>query len=69
MSPKMGCEAPFRSVARNTKLQLRGVEIEVFAAPWIDPEDIKFPYESPGGIFLGQTEGRCRILCEMGAPN
>jgi hypothetical protein len=31
--------------------QLRGVEIEVFAAPWIDPEDIGFPYESPGDIF------------------
>ncbi len=31
--------------------QLHGVEIEVFAAPWIDPENIGFPYESPDDVF------------------
>ena len=36
--------------------QLRGVEIEVFAAPWIDPGDIGFPYESPSDIFWNRRE-------------
>ena len=43
--------AVVRDAVFKLQQQLRGVEIEVFAAPWIDPEDIGFPYESPGDIF------------------
>jgi hypothetical protein len=35
---------------------LRGVEIEVFAAPWIDPDQIGFHYESPADIFWDRRE-------------
>jgi hypothetical protein len=43
--------AVVRDAVFKLQQQLRGVEIEVFAAPWIDPEDIGFPYESPRDIF------------------
>ncbi len=43
--------AVVRDAVFKLQQQLRGVEIEVFAAPWIDPEDIGFPYGSPGDIF------------------
>jgi hypothetical protein len=43
--------AVVRDAVFKLQQQLRGVEIEVFAAPWIDLEDIGFPYKSPGDIF------------------
>jgi hypothetical protein len=43
--------AVVRDEAFKLQQQLRRVEIEVFAAPWIDPEDIGFPHESPSDIF------------------
>jgi hypothetical protein len=36
--------------------QLRGVEIEVFAAPWIDPDQIGFSYNSPADVFWNRRE-------------
>jgi hypothetical protein len=43
--------AVVRDAVFKLQQQLHGVEIEVFAAPWIDPEDIGFPYESPDDIY------------------
>jgi hypothetical protein len=36
--------------------QLHGVEIEVFAAPWVDPDEIGFPYKHPADIFWNRRE-------------
>lgn len=48
--------AVVRDAVFKLQQQLRGVEIEVFAAPWIDPDQIGFPYESPVDIFWNRWE-------------
>jgi hypothetical protein len=48
--------AVVRDAVFKLQQQLRGVEIEVFAAPWIDPDQIGFHYESPADIFWDRRE-------------
>lgn len=43
--------AEVRDAVFRLQQQLRGCEIAIFAEPWIDPDDIGFPYESPADIF------------------
>jgi hypothetical protein len=51
-----GPMAVVRDAVFKLQQQLRGVEIEVFAAPWIDPDQIGFHYESPADIFWDRRE-------------
>jgi hypothetical protein len=43
--------AEVRDAVFRLQQQLRGCEIAVFAEPWIDPDEMGFPYESPADIF------------------
>ncbi len=60
--------AVVRDAVFKPQQQLHGVEIEVFAAPWIDPEDIGFPYESPGDIFWDGREEYVEYYAEREDP-
>ena len=48
--------AEVRDAVFRLQQQMRGCEIAVFCEPWIDPEDIGLPYESPGDIFWGEKK-------------
>ena len=58
--------AVVRDAVFKLQQQLHGVEIEVFGAPWIDPEDVGFPYESPGDIFWDRWEEDVGYYAEGG---
>ncbi len=60
--------AVVRDAVFKLQQQLHGVEIEVFAAPWIDPEDIGFAYESPGDIFWDRREEDVEYYAEREDP-
>lgn len=43
--------AEVRDAVFRLQQQLRGCEVAVFAAPWLDPDDVGFPYDLPADIF------------------
>lgn len=60
--------AVVRDAVFKLQQQLRGIDIEVFAAPWIDPQDIGFPYNSPADIFWNRREEDAEYYAEEGDP-
>jgi hypothetical protein len=50
--------AEVRDAVFRLQQQMRGCEIAIFCKPWIEPEDVGFPYESPADIFWDRKKQR-----------